>query len=285
MLRGFEGCGICNLGNLAGLARPVSGYRGADSGVELVLVVKGERIEALMTVEGVGLFGTLEPVDDEVGEGGGEDLVAYLEGVAGDDDVEQGADGIDSAEGENDDEDGIDGLAYDGGADGAGPELATVGDELEAGHGVGVGELAGPEGDEAGGEDAGDEAEDSGEGLLVAPSRGGGECDDDGSDEVEERRAEEAKPDGSARGGEAVDLGEDVSEDIGDGKEEDGAADGEGAEGPVTDAEGSEEADLLRDEVGDKQDDDEGGGEGVEVFEAASGGGRLGDGGHSTSMP
>ena len=56
------------------------------------------------------------------------------------------------------------------------------------------------------------------------PAGGGRQRDDDGSDNIEQRCAEEAQPDGAAGGGVAVDLGEDVSEDVGDGKAA-GAAD------------------------------------------------------------
>ena len=87
----------------------------------------------------------------------------------------------------------------------------------------------------------------------------GGERDDERADAVHERGAEEAEPDGAARGGVAVDLGEDVSEDVGDGEEDDGAGGGEWADAD----------DFLRDEVGDEQDDDEGRDEDVEVAEAA----------------
>ena len=221
---------------------------------------EGKGIEALVAVEGVGSARAFEPVDDQVGQGRGQDLVADLESISGGDGIEQSARWDGSGEGEGDDEGGVNGLADDGGPDGASPEHAAVGEELEAGHGVGVGELAGPEGDETGGEDARDEAEDGGEGLLVLPAGGGGQRDDDGAHEVEQRGAEEAQPDGSPGGGEAVDLSEDVAEDVGDGKEKDGSADGEGAD----------QADLLGDEIRDEQDDDEGRGKGVEIFIAGA---------------
>src|ERR1700722_3442306 len=263
----LEGCGICCEKNKLGdwLAQAIG------SGVEVALVGEGKRVEAFMPVVGVGVLGPLEPVDDEIGDGGGDDLVSNLESVAGGDDVEESSNGVDSAEGEDDDEERIYGLADDGGADGTGPELASVRDELETCHGVGVGELSGPEGDETGGENSRDEAEDRGEGLLIAPSGGRRERDDDRPDEVEEGGAEEAQPDGAAGGGKTVDLGKDVSKDVGDGKEQNGAADRKRADGPASDCEGTDEADLLRDEIGDEQDDDERGGEGVEIFEAAGG--------------
>ena len=202
-----------------------------------------------MTIEGIGVLGPLEPVDDQIRQWRGDHLVADLEGIAGGDDVQKDADWVDSAEGQGDNENRVHGLADDGGADRARPELAAVGDELQSRHGVGVGELAGPEGDEAGSEDARDEAEDRGEGLLVLPARGRRQRNDDGSDDVEQRRAEEAQPDGAARGGVAVDLGEDVAEDVGDGKQQHGAADCERADRPSADGERTDETDLLRDQI------------------------------------
>ena len=224
-----------------------------------------------MTIKRVGALSAFQPVYDKIRDRSGDYLVTDLQGVAGEDDVDEGAGRIYSAECQCDDENCVDRLADDGGTDGAGPEHAAIGEEFEARHGVGVGELAGPEGDETGGKDAWDEAEDCREGLLVAPSGCGRQRDNDGSDEVEERSAEEPQPDGAARGSKAVDLGEYVSEDVGDGKEQDRAANGEGADRPSADAEGTDETDLLRDEIGDEQDHDERGCEGVEIFVAASG--------------
>ena len=89
------------------------------------------------------MLGLFQGVDDEVGKGGGKDFVADLEGIASGDHVSERPYRNGAGEGEDDDEHGVDGLADDGGADGPGPEFAAVGEELEASHGVGVGELAG----------------------------------------------------------------------------------------------------------------------------------------------
>ena len=166
-------------------------------------------IEVGVGIEGVGVLGAFEEVDDEIGEGSGNDLVDDFEEIACDDDFGECRDGIGSEEGEGDDERGVDGLADDGGADGAGPEPAAAREELHSGHGIGVGELTGPEGDE--------------------------------------------------RGGVAVDLGEDVSEDVGDREEKERAGDGDGADAD----------DLLRDKIGNEKDDDEGRDEDVQVLELA----------------
>ena len=53
-----------------------------------------------MGVVGVGVFGSFEEVDDEIGEGRGEDLVGDLQGVAGEDDLGERGGGIVSGEGE-----------------------------------------------------------------------------------------------------------------------------------------------------------------------------------------
>jgi hypothetical protein len=219
-----------------------------------------------MTIEGIGVLGPLEPMDDQVGQRRGDHLVADLEGIAGGHDVQESADWVDAAEGERDDENRVHGLADDSGANRARPEHAAIGDQLHARHCVGVGEFAGPEGDEAGCKDARDETEDSGEGLLVLPAGGGRQLDDDRSHKVQQRRTEEAQPDGAARGSVAVDLGEDVSEDVGDGKQQHGAAHCEGANGPTAHRERSKEAHLLRDQIRHEQDDDERSGESVEIF-------------------
>jgi len=220
-------------------------------------------------IEGVGVFGSFKPTNDQISQRCGDHFVSDLERVAGGDDVQKDTDGVDSAEGQGDDEDRVYCLADDSGADRARPEHAAIRDELQPRHGVGVGELAGPEGDEACGEDARDEAEDRGERLLVLPSRGRGQRDDNGSDKVKQRRSEEAQPDCAARGGVAVDLGEDVSEDVGDGKQQYGATDREWADRPSARRKGTDKTDLLRDEIRDEQDDDERRSESVEIFVAA----------------
>ena len=220
---------------------------------------EGEWVEVGVGVIGVGVFGALEEVDDEIGERRGEDLVGDLEAVAGDDEPHECGCGIVAGEGKDDDDGRVDGLADDGGAYGASPKPAAACEDFEAGHGVGVGELAGPEGDEAGEEQARKDAEDGDEGLLIVETGIGGKCNDERANTPHERGAAEAEPDGAARSGIAVDLGEDVSEDIGDGEEKQGAGERDRADAD----------DLLGDEVGDEQDDDKGGDEDVEVSELA----------------
>src|ERR1700761_6609837 len=223
-----------------------------------------------MTVERIGVLSAFQPVYDKIRDRGGDYFVTDLQGVAGKDDVDQGTGRIDSAEGQRDNEKRVDSLADDGGTDGAGPELAAVGEELEPCHRVGVCEFAGPEGYEAGGQNARDEAKDGGKSLLVMPARRRRKRNNDGSDEIEEGGAEKAQPDGAARGCEAVDLGENVSKDIGNRKQDDRSADCEGSDGPCGDRERAEEADLLGDEVRYKQDNDESGRKSVKKPETAA---------------
>jgi len=222
---------------------------GEVSGVQTALFRKGKGIEALMTVERIGVLSSFEPVYDKIRDRGSENLITDLQSIAGKNNVKEDAGGIDSAEGKSDNKNRVDGLADDCGADGAGPEPASVGEEFEPRHGVGVCELAGPEGDKAGRQDSWNEAEDGREGLLIMPAWSGGQSYNDGSDEIEKGCTEEAQPDGSSGGGKAVNLGEDVSEDVGNGKKENRSADRERAHRPVADREWAKEADLLGDEV------------------------------------
>ena len=231
---------------------------GMLSGVYGIAIGEREGVEVLVAVEGVSMLGAFQPVDDQVSNRRGDDLVSDLETVAGEDDIDEGMCGDGSGEGKCDDEGRIDGLADDSGAYGASPEFVPVGEEFEAGHGVRVGELPRPEGDEASGEDTRDEAEDNGECSLIGPAGSGRKRYDNDSHHVEQGCAEEAQPDGTARGRKSVDLSEDVPKDIGDGKEKDRTAHRERADN----------ADLLRDEIGDEQNYDEGCGEGVEIFVA-----------------
>ena len=78
---------------------------------------------------------------------------------------------------------------------------------------------------------------------------------------AEQRGGEEADPDGAARLLVAIDLGEDVAEDIGDGEEQFGAADGER----------SQAADFLGDQIRYQQHDDEDQHKGIEIFVAGHG--------------
>ena len=241
-------------------ASGTGGQRGLISTVQAAFFCEREWIETFVAVEGVGLLGSFQPVDDGVGQGCCEHLVGYFENIAGDNHVAQRSQGDDTDEREEDDKSGIDGLTDDGGTDGAGPEPASVGEELEAGHGVRVGELTGPEGDEAGSEDARDEAEDDGKSFLVVPPRSGRKRNNYRAHDVEQDGAEEAQPDCSAGGCEAVDLCEDVAEDVGDRKQKNSATDGKRAD--LTD--------FLGNEIRDQQYDHESCGEDVEIFIPAS---------------
>ena len=142
--------------------------------------------------------------------------------------------------------------------EGARPQPAAAGEDLELGEGKGVGELAGPIGDEAGGHEARHHAEDCFEGLLVMPAGVGGKGDGHGAGGAEQGRGEKADPDGAPRGLVAIDLGEHVAKDIGNREEQFGAADGQG----------SEAADLLGDQVRYQQDNNEDEDEGIEVLVA-----------------
>ena len=222
-----------------------------------------------MAIKGIGMLRAFQPVYDKIRGWCGDYLVADLQDISGKDNVDEDPDWIDSTKGERDDQNGVDRLANNGGTDGASPEFAPIGEELEPGHGVGVCELASPKSDEAGSEDARDKAEDRGKGLLIFPSGCRGQGDDDSPDEIEERGAEKAQPDGATGGSETVDLGEDVSKDVGDGEQENGPTDREGADGPPGYRDRPEETYLLRDEVRNQENDYECSRESVEIFVTA----------------
>jgi hypothetical protein len=241
------------------------------SSIQAALFGERKRIEAFVTIERVGLFGPFEPVDHQIRERSSDYLVPDFEKIAGGDDVQKDAGGVDAAEGQGDDESRIHGLTDYGGTNGPSPELAAISQEFEPSQRVGVRELTSPEGDETSSKDARYKAEDCGEGLLILPAGSRWQRDNDRSDNVEKCRAEEAQPDGAARGSVPVDLGEYVCKDIGDGKQQHRAANREGADRPSADEKGAKETDLLRDQIRDKQNDHERSGEGVEIFVTASG--------------
>ena len=132
---------------------------------------------------------------------------------------------------------------------------------LRRGEGESIGKLARPVGDEAGGHEARHQAEDGLEGLLVMPAGVCGEGDGHSAGCAEQRGGEEADPDGAPRGLVAIDLGEDVAKDIGNGEEQFGAADGER----------SKAADFLGDQIRYQQDNDEDQHEGIEILVAGHG--------------
>ena len=132
------------------------------------------------------------------------------------------------------------------------------GEDLEPGEGEGVGKLAHPVGDQAGGHEARYQAKDGFECLLVMPSGVGGKGHGHGAGGAEQRGGEEADPDGPPRRPVAIDLGEDVAKDIGNGEEQFGAADGQRPQA----------ADLLGDQIRYQQDNDEDEHQRIEIFEA-----------------
>jgi hypothetical protein len=134
-----------------------------------------------VAVKRIRVFDPLKPVDDQIGHGRSENLVADLQGITGCDDVQKDVDRIDSAECQGDDQNRVHGLTDDGGTDRACPEKTAVGNQLQPRHGVGIGKLARPESDETGGENAWNEAEDRREGLLVSPARSLRQSNDNGS--------------------------------------------------------------------------------------------------------
>ena len=214
-----------------------------------------------MGVEGVHMLGPLEPADDEVGHRRRQHFVGDLQQIACQDNRHQFVGRECPGEGDDDDQRRVHSLTDDGRPHCPGPEHAAFGDELQLRHGVRVGKLACPEGDETGNEDAWQKAEDRDERRLIMPLRIGGQGNDQGRDGIEQRCAEESQPDGSPRGGIAIDLGKDIAKDVRDGEEHHRAAGGER----------SDADDLLGKQVGYQKDYDEGGCQRVEVAKAMHG--------------
>jgi len=230
-------------------------------------LLERKRVEVGSRVEGIQSLSPLEQVNDEVGERGGEGLIGHLDAIGGGDHDSDLRAGFDTPEGDQDHHDGIDKLTADRRADGAGPEPAAFGDQFELGQGVAVGEFPGPIGDQAGDGEARNEAEDLGEGFLVVPAGGGRQGDGQLAHESEQTHAGETEPDCASGGGVAVDFGEDVSADVGNGEQKLGSAD----------QQRPDLTDFGTDEVRNEQDGDESDGEEVKVSSAGGHAFRIAD--------
>src|SRR5215467_9175826 len=92
------------------------GRRARRSGVQIALSAERKRVEVLMAIEGIGVFGPLEPIDDQVGQWRCDHLITDFKAVAGRHRVQENSGGIDAAEGEGDDKNGVYGLADDSGS-------------------------------------------------------------------------------------------------------------------------------------------------------------------------
>ena len=235
-----------------------NGAHGASDFLHRGQAAQRERVEVGVNVEGIHAFPAFQPGDSGIGERRCQRFVDHLDQVRREHEPDQGGPGDCAGKGDEHDKKGIEGLADDGGSDGAGPQPSTLGEDLEPGEGEGVGKLAHPVGDQAGGDEARYQPEDCFEGLLVMPSGVGGEGDGHGPGGAEQGGGEEADPDGAPRRLVAIDLGKDVAEDIGNGEEQFGAADGEGPQA----------ADLLGDQVRYQQDNNEDEHQRIEIFEA-----------------
>ena len=151
-----------------------------------------------MGIEGVHAFPPFQPRHARIGERRGQRLVHYFDQVRRKHQPDQCVPGDRAGKGDEHDQKGIEPLADDGGSEGARPQPAAAGKDLELGEGKGVGKLAGPIGDEAGGHEARHQAEDRLESLLVMPSGVGGEGDYHGPGGAEQGRGEKADPDGAS---------------------------------------------------------------------------------------
>src|SRR5258708_1973649 len=81
-------------------------------GIEWTLVCEREGI-VLVAVEGVRALACFQPVDDQIINGRGEDLVADFKAISGENHADQGSDGHGSDEGQGDDQGRVDRLTND----------------------------------------------------------------------------------------------------------------------------------------------------------------------------
>jgi len=98
-------------------------------------------------------------------------------------------------------------------------------------------------------------AEDGNESGLIVPVGVGRQCDDEGRDGIQQRRAEKSEPDSPAGSSIAINFCENIAEDVRDREKYHRAA---GL--PWADAD-----DLLGEQVRDQKDHDESGRQGVEI--------------------
>ena len=219
--------------------------------------LEAERIEVGIAIEVILIFDAFEEVDDAIGKRRSQDFPENFQEVvmdhdldylwpfpAGDSDKEEGT------ESEGVEDSGVYGLTNGGRADGTKPEEASFGAYFKFREGDGVGKFSGPEGDQGGEDDAPGVTEGFFVDFLSGPAGGRGHFDYDEGHDGGEAFGDEADPDDASGAGIAVDFGEDITEEVADGKEEDAGAEGKIAyDGPFT---GS-------DQVGADEDRDEGG--------------------------
>src|SRR6266702_577507 len=169
-----------------------------------ITIYEMEGVEVLVPVEGVGVFAGLEAANDQIGNRCGQHLVADFQQIPGEDHLSQGKNGIQTAECEGDHQGGVDSLADDGRPDRARPQLLAVGQQLHPGHGVGIGEIGGPERDKRRRLDSGKKSEYHLERLLIFPARGARQRNHDAAHQVEQHRPKATQPDCAARCGETI---------------------------------------------------------------------------------
>jgi hypothetical protein len=120
----------------------------------------------------------------------------------------------------------IDTLPHHGGADGARPQMLAAGQDLHAGQYKGIGHFAGPERRDGGKKDARHLAKDLCQRRLAGPIRRRRKFDDDKGHRSGKDGCAKTDPDNTAGAGKAINLGQDVAEDVGQREEQDAGAKG-----------------------------------------------------------
>src|SRR5919112_810539 len=85
-----------------------------------------ERVKTCVVVIDVYTLGALEPVDDSIGQGGGEDFVSGFAEPLADDSGDHGSKRYGPGKGEQDENERIEALTDEGRADGTAPQPASV---------------------------------------------------------------------------------------------------------------------------------------------------------------
>ena len=177
-----------------------------------------------MSVVPVLVLLALQPADDRIGHRREENLDGDLERPVERDDLQHRPSLPGPEKGNRIEQSAVDELADRGRADRTGPEMTPLSPNLHLRHDVAVHEVAAPVGDDRRGNDPPRAPEDkfqsrlelSIEGFVRIPRH----VDHEESHDRREDHRAEASPDDFTRARVAIDLGQDVAEDVGDREEE-----------------------------------------------------------------
>ena len=206
-----------------------------------------ERVEIGFCIVDIDALFFLQVAHYPVGERGRQRFVARLHQPVRQYHYSQSAPWHRMREGDEYEQAGVQRLSYKRGAYGARPQPAAFGGDLHLCQHKRVGELACEIADEGGCQQPGREAEYRFVGSLALPEPRRRQQPAEPYGEDGEQVAQEAEPDDLSGGTVAVNLGEDVAEDVADGENDDG-----GGEVPSSDGYYLYGDDVGDDETGDK---------------------------------